>query len=80
MARCSSMTSEELADQVTSVVENLRARIIGTGNEQYSQGEKQKIEEKTDREIAKEALEEIEDLIVYSAVIHARLQRLISKL
>jgi hypothetical protein len=74
------MTSEELADQVTSVVENLRARIIGTGNEQYSQGEKQKIELKSEKEIAQEALEEIEDLIVYSAVIHARLQGLVKKL
>lgn len=70
------MTSEELSEQVTSCIESVRARIIGTGDEQYSQGDKQKIETKTNRELITEAIEELDDLIVYAAVLRARLENL----
>ena len=70
------MTSEELADQVTSCIESVRARIVGTGNEQYSNGDKQAIELKDEKKIIQEAIEELDDLIVYAAVLRARLNNL----
>ncbi len=70
------MTSEELANQVTECVESLRGRIIGTGNEQYSNGNEQSIETKSGALIVKETIEEIDDAIVYLAHLRARLSRL----
>ena len=58
-----SMTSEELANQVTDCVESLRERILGTGDEQYSQGDQQ-------------AIEELDDLIVYAVVLRSRMDNL----
>jgi hypothetical protein len=70
------MTSEELANQVTECVESLRGRILGTGNEQYSNGNQQSIETKSGALIVKETIEEIDDAIVYLAHLRARLSRL----
>ena len=67
------MNSEELANQVTDCVESLRARIMGTGDEQYSRGDVQAIELKSNEQLIQETLEELEDAIAYLAVIHARL-------
>jgi hypothetical protein len=70
------MTSEELADQVTRCVESLRSRIMGTGQDQYSNGDQQSIELKSGAQIVKETIEEIDDAIVYLAHLRARLARL----
>jgi len=70
------MTSEELADQVTACVESLRSRIMGTGQEQYSNGDQQSIELKSGAQIVKETIEEIDDSLVYLAHLRARLARL----
>ena len=70
------MTSEELADQVTACVESLRSRILGTGNEQYSNGNEQSIELKSGAQIVKETIEEVDDAIVYLSHLRARLARL----
>ena len=70
------MNSEQLADQVSECVESLRSRIIGTGHQQYSDGDVQKIELKSNQEIVKEAIEELDDLIVYAAVLRSRLNGL----
>jgi hypothetical protein len=70
------MTSEELADQVTACVESLRSRIMGTGNDQYSNGNEQSIELKSGAQIVKETIEEIDDSLVYLAHLRARLARL----
>lgn len=67
------MTSEELAEQVTTCIESVRERIVGTGNEQYSNGDKQAIELKDNQKLIHEAIEELDDLIVYAAVLRARL-------
>lgn len=74
------MTSEEMADQVTACVNSLRSRIVGTGNEQYSHGQNQAIESKSNAQILRETLEEIDDGIVYLAVLRARLDGLLRKL
>lgn len=71
-----SMTSEELADQVTRCVESLRSRIMGTGDEQYSHGTEQSIETKSGEQIVLETLEELDDAIVYLAHLRARLGKL----
>lgn len=70
------MKSEELADQVTACVESLRSRIIGTGHEQYSDGDKQKIETKSNQQLITEAIEELDDLVVYAVVLRSRLDGL----
>lgn len=70
------MTSEELAEQVTTCIESVRERIVGTGNEQYSHGDKQAIELKDNKKLIQEAIEELDDLIVYAAVLRARLNNL----
>ena len=77
VANCGqSMTSEELANQVTACVESLRSRIMGTGDEQYSHGNQQSIEVKSGEQIVKETVEELDDAIVYLAHLRARLNRL----
>jgi len=70
------LTSEELADQVTACVESLRSRIMGTGQDQYSNGDQQSIELKSGAQIVKETIEEIDDSLVYLAHLRARLARL----
>lgn len=74
------MTSEELADQVTQCVESLRSRIIGTGDQQYSNGNTQAIELKSNRQLVQETLEELDDTLVYVAVLRTRLALLLQKL
>lgn len=74
------MTSEELADQVTQCVESLRSRIIGTGDEQYSRGSQQAIELKSNSQLVQETLEELDDTLVYVAVLRTRLADLLKKL
>jgi len=74
------MTSEELANQVTECVESLRSRIIGTGDQQYSNGNTQAIELKSNRQLVQETLEELDDTLVYVAVLRTRLAILLEKL
>jgi len=70
------MTSEELSNQVTECVESLRDRILGTGNDQYSQGDQQSIELKSNTQLVTEAIEELDDLIVYAVVLRSRMDNL----
>jgi hypothetical protein len=74
--RCEKLTSEELANEVSACVESLRGRIMGTGNDQYSNGDQQSIEKKSGAQIVVETIEEIDDAIVYLAHLRARLSRL----
>lgn len=70
------MTSEELANQVTDCVVSLRERILGTGDDQYSQGDQQAIELKSNTQLIREAIEELDDLIVYAVVLRSRMDNL----
>jgi hypothetical protein len=70
------MTSEELSNQVTDCVESLRERILGTGDDQYSQGDQQAIELKSNTQLVTEAIEELDDLIVYAVVLRSRMDNL----
>lgn len=70
------MTSEELSELVTDCIESVRDRIIGTGDEQYSSGDQQAIELKSNEQLIQEAIEEIDDLIVYVSVLRTRMAAL----
>ena len=70
------MTSEELADAVTGIVSDLRARILGVGDEQYSTGTQQRVEAIPLGQLVNEVVEEVDDAIVYLAALRMRVTRL----
>jgi hypothetical protein len=70
------MTSEQLAKAITHMVKSLESRIMGVGAEQYDSGNKQKIEDKSIDQVLDEALEEIDDLLVYLSWARIRTQKL----
>ena len=70
------MTSEELADEVTSIVEECRVRVLGIGKEQYSEGEHQRFETMHMDDLFEYAEEELRDLVVYACMLRIRLRRL----
>jgi hypothetical protein len=70
------MTSEELANEVTGVINNLRSRIVGIGKDQYDMGDKQKIELKSEEQVINETIEEIDDALVYLAHLRSRISHL----
>jgi len=70
------MTSQELADAIGDTIKSLESRIIGIGADQYDFGDTQKIELKTLPEVAQDALEEIDDLLVYLAFLRISINRL----
>jgi hypothetical protein len=70
------MTSEELASVIGQTIESVKHRILNVGDQQYSFGDKQKIETKTINEVFTDALEEVDDLLVYISVIRIRLDQL----
>lgn len=70
------MTSEEHAAEVRSIVDRLEGRILGPGMLQYDDGSGvQRFERKPLDTIVEDALEEIEDLIVYACQLHIRLRQ-----
>lgn len=70
------MLSRELSDEVEWLIRECSLRVMGTGNEQYSEGQKQRFERLPLEEVFQYTYEEIEDLIVYATMIHIRLRRL----
>jgi hypothetical protein len=70
------MTSEELAKVIAETIESVKARIMNVGDQQYSFGDKQKIEMKTLDEILVDSLEEVDDLLAYISIIRIRLDQL----
>lgn len=70
------MTSEELANAVTETIRSVESRIIGIGQEQYSQGDIQKIEVKPLKGVLDDLIEELDDALVYTAVLRLRCSKL----
>jgi hypothetical protein len=72
------MTSEELANGVTDCVLSLQERILGVGAREYDprQTATQPIEVKSIEELILDALQEIDDMIVYAAVLRMRISNL----
>jgi hypothetical protein len=68
------VTSEDHAEAVEAIVGSLRGRILGVGAEQYDDGSGvQRFEMKPLEAIVTDAVEEIDDLIVYLCQIRLRL-------
>jgi hypothetical protein len=70
------LKSEELAHEVEDLINRCSERIMGVGNEQYSEGGHQRFEALPLDELLQYAYEEIEDLIAYASMIHIRLRGL----
>jgi hypothetical protein len=73
------MTPTQLADSVEAVVLHLRSRIEGTGREQYDEGDTQKIETFSNEDVIVNAIEEIDDAIVYLAHLRMRLAKVVKE-
>lgn len=70
------MTSEEHATEVAAIVGRLSDRIMGVGMLQYDDGSGlQRFEKRPLEAIVQDALEEIEDLIVYACQLHIRVRQ-----
>jgi hypothetical protein len=74
------MTSEELADSIVHHLKSLENRIINVGSKEYSLGKKQKIETKSIDKLLDEAIEELDDLVVYLSFTRLKIQKLRSRL
>lgn len=70
------MTSEQLANRVAAIIGNCTGRIRGIGAEQYDKGSMQGFETMPLCELIDWAGEELEDIIVYAAMLHIRLSRI----
>jgi hypothetical protein len=69
------MTSEQLAKAITHMLKSLESRIMGVGAEQYDSGDRQALEDKSVDKVLDEALEEIDDLLVYLSWARIRTQK-----
>ena len=74
------MTSEELAASIIHHLKSLENRIINVGSKEYSLGKKQKIETKSIDKLLDEAIEELDDLVVYLSFTRLKIQKLRSRL
>ena len=74
------MTSEELAKAITHHLRSLENRIVNVGSKEYSLGKTQKIEKKSVDKLFDEAIEELDDLVVYLSFTRLKIQKLRSKL
>lgn len=70
------MKSEQLADIVGSAILRCRHRVLGVGDEQYSEGDTQKFEKMSPDELLAWAQEEADDLVVYGVMLGYRIQRI----
>ena len=70
------MTSAELAKAIGHLMKSLESRIMSVGAAQYDKGARQKIEDKSIDQVLDEALEEIDDLLVYLSWARIRTQKL----
>lgn len=70
------MTSQELADAITHHLRSLENRIVKVGSKEYSLGKTQKIESKSVDKLLDEAIEELDDLVVYLSFTRLKIQKL----
>jgi hypothetical protein len=69
------MSSEALAQYTSEFVNRCVTRILTVGHDQYDQGGHQRFEAHSIADVCQMALEEIEDLAVYAAMLHIKLRR-----
>jgi hypothetical protein len=71
------MTPNDLAESVGAMIEHIKGRIIGVGATQYDSGTVQQIETLTHNELIINAVEEIDDALVYLAHLRLRLTAIV---
>jgi hypothetical protein len=75
------VTTEEFDSHVIETIKRVSHRVTGIGADQYVQPDgTQRFESRLIADIITDAMEEVEDLIVYSCQLHIRLQTLESAL
>mgnify|MGYP000488625880 CR=1 FL=1 len=67
------MTSEELAAYQEKFTAQARARVMGTGREQYDRGSRQQFEDYTFTRLIDETKEELLDIVNYATMMAIRL-------
>lgn len=70
------MTSDDLADEVEAAIQRCRVRVLGVGDQQYSEGDQQKFERMPVADLFEWTLEELDDVIVYAVMLGVRVRRL----
>lgn len=73
------MTSVDLADYIEALCTEARERIIGTGDEQYSEAERQRFEQFPAIRLYTEFREELLDSINYLAMLDITMRRALSR-
>ena len=74
------MTPEDLAYEVEDAIRYCRRRVLTVGANQYSEDEdRQKFEGMHPAELMEEALDEIDDLIVYAVMARIRIKDILEK-
>jgi hypothetical protein len=71
------MTPNDLAESIGAMIEHIKGRIIGIGATQYDSGTVQQIETLTHNELIINAVEEIDDALVYLAHLRLRLTKIV---
>jgi hypothetical protein len=71
------MTPNELADSIEAMIQHIKGRIMGVGATQYDSGTVQQIETLTRNELIINAVEEIDDALVYLSHLRLRLTKIV---
>jgi hypothetical protein len=71
------MSPNELADMIEAMIQHIRKRIEGVGAKEYDKGDKQHIETLSHKDLTINAVEEIDDALVYLAYLRLRLTALV---
>jgi hypothetical protein len=74
------MTCAALADEVSEAITRATGRVVGVGQEQYDLGDSQKFERMDLADLIEGALEELDDVIVYSVRVGIRFRRILDGL
>lgn len=70
------MSSAELAAEVAEAITRATGRVVGVGQDQYDLGDSQKFESMPLDALIEMALEELDDVIVYSVMTQIRFRRI----
>lgn len=70
------ITSGQLAVGVGEFINDAQMRVLGVGREQYDEGDGQKFERMPLPQLCDWALEELQDVAVYAAMLAIRIQRI----
>lgn len=69
------MNSQQLADAVQLLADGAKSRILGVGDEQYSDGDMQRFESLQLEELFEWLQEELQDVVSYATMLSIRVGR-----